>query len=759
MFVLQCASPFWSAQVNINVESGPDFIVKSMPENLVFKLGETANMTVAVKNIGAKEGELKIDLQSPGLFEEHYQTWVDSGQELNVKLSFLIPEDIAEDNYPLYLTVDGTTYETHFLVQGIKLIVSAALDKRLQAQNDTAVFTLSIQNLQDFEVTLFSRVKLGDYDNVISFSLTASETKTLEFSVPITFDAGKLLYSVYSSSGRSVYINSKYIIQEPPEAAGIILYTDKEVYESGETATIYVTTTKAGTLVAAGPGLNINTTLEAASSTFTFAVPLVRTGEYSIDYSYGEFNASYPIDIIGYTARITNSATDKQNYRPTDVVKLNATVDVNRPFSGQIQVSIIDMNNTIVGETVSNHTFTAGENALSLYVPINATLTGQHYALLKTYAFGSYIFLVSSARYFDVTKAADLTPPTISYVDVTNGLGMTRPITVNEPINVHAIVSDDVGVAEVELFYRRTGETSYTMIVMQKCPSCIDTYNATIPAYAVSTATIEYYINATDGTNFSTYPSLNPTSNPLVISVNLYPSPVALSNPTDITESSMWLNWTRNTDNDFKNYTIYESQANGTLGTAIHAITQKQLTNYTVTGLSANTTYYFTVRVFDTSGLYSNSNQVKGKTTINLRPSPVTMNSPTNITENSLQLSWTESTDNDFSNYTIYQSTANGTLGAAIYGITQKQLTHYTVQGLLTNTTYYFTTRVFDTSGLSSDSNQVKGTTLTAQSSFPWVPLAIVIVVIAIAAAIGIIVLRTRKSKSKSAKPENAKAD
>ena len=628
MFVLQIASPFWSAHTSINVQSGPDFIVKSMPDNLVFRLGDTANITVEVKNIGGKEGELKIDLQSPGLFEEHYQAWVDSGQELNVTFSSLIPEDLAENNYTVYAKVDGKTYEAHFLVQGIKLAISAALDKRLQVQGDIGVFTLSIQNLQGFEVTLFSRVKLGDYDNVTSFSLAASETKTLEFSVPITFDAGKLLYSVYSSSGRSVYINSTYIIQKPPESAGIILYADKEVYESGETATIYVTTTKAGTLVAAGPGLSINTTLEATSNTFTFVVPLVRTGEYSIDYSYGEFSTSYPIDIIGYTARITNSTTDKQDYRTTDVVKLNATVDVNRPFLGQVQVSILDMNNTIVGETASNHTFTAGENALSLNVPINTTLTGQHYALLKTYAFGSYIFLVSSARYFDVIEAADTTPPTISYVDVTNGFDSSRPFTENEPIDIHAIVSDNVNVTQVSLYYRKAGEQNYVRMEMTKCPSCIDTYNATIPASEVSTPTIEYYVNATDGTNFATNPSANPTTNPHIISVNMHPTPVTLSNPTSITESSMQLNWTQNTDDDFGNYTIYESAANETLGTVIYTITQQQLAYYNVTGLTANTTYYFTVRIYDSDGLYSDSNQVAGTTATHATPPPPAPEAP-----------------------------------------------------------------------------------------------------------------------------------
>jgi muconolactone delta-isomerase len=214
----------------------------------------------------------------------------------------------------------------------------------------------------------------------------------------------------------------------------------------------------------------------------------------------------------------------------------------------------------------------------------------------------------------------------------------------------------------------------------------------------------------------------------------------------------MQLIWTQNTDNDFKNYTIYKSPTNGTLGTAIQTIVQKQLTNFTVVDLLAKTTYYFTIRVFDTNGLYSDSNQDKGTTTINLSPNSVVLNDPTDITESSMRLSWTENTDNDFNNYTVFQSNTNGTMGTAIHTITQRQLMNYTVTGLTANTTYYFTVRVFNTGNLYSDSNQVKATTLTAQSPFPWIPLAAAVVAIAIIAVVAIIFLRAKRSKQTSGK-------
>ncbi|MEM2970217.1 MAG: fibronectin type III domain-containing protein, partial [Candidatus Bathyarchaeia archaeon] len=140
------------------------------------------------------------------------------------------------------------------------------------------------------------------------------------------------------------------------------------------------------------------------------------------------------------------------------------------------------------------------------------------------------------------------------------------------------------------------------------------TYNATIPASQVTTATIEFYVNATDGINYATYPAVNPTSNPAVIHVNLYPAAVVLNAPTGITENSMKLSWTQSVDTDFKNYTLYRSTTAGSLGIPICTITTKSTTSYTVAGLMANTTYYFIVRVYDVGGLYADSNQVSGKT-------------------------------------------------------------------------------------------------------------------------------------------------
>jgi hypothetical protein len=78
----------------------------------------------------------------------------------------------------------------------------------------------------------------------------------------------------------------------------------------------------------------------------------------------------------------------------------------------------------------------------------------------------------------------------------------------------------------------------------------------------------------------------------------------------------MKLIWTINSNDDFKNYTIFISTVQGSLGTIVTSILDKSITSYTVTGLTAETTYYFNIRVSDTGSLYKDSNIVTGKTVV-----------------------------------------------------------------------------------------------------------------------------------------------
>jgi sugar lactone lactonase YvrE len=86
---------------------------------------------------------------------------------------------------------------------------------------------------------------------------------------------------------------------------------------------------------------------------------------------------------------------------------------------------------------------------------------------------------------------------------------------------------------------------------------------------------------------------------------------------SDVSDTSIILTWTENNDEDFLEYEVHKSRlvsfipSDLTLETSI---SDQTTTSYNVTGLEPNTTYYFLVRVMDTSELVADSDIVSGAT-------------------------------------------------------------------------------------------------------------------------------------------------
>jgi len=170
---------------------------------------------------------------------------------------------------------------------------------------------------------------------------------------------------------------------------------------------------------------------------------------------------------------------------------------------------------------------------------------------------------------------------------------------------------------------------------------------------------------------------------------------------TNTTQTETQLTWTAATDNvGVASYSVYQ---NGVY------IASPTTTTYAVTGLTANTTYSFTVKAKDAAGNLSVTSNTATITTTNgvdtTPPTTPTSLAASNTTQNSTKLTWNASTDNvAVVTYSVYRS---GTyIGAAT-------TTNYTVSGLAAGTTYAFTVKGKDAAGnLSAASNTVNVTTL-----------------------------------------------
>jgi len=187
------------------------------------------------------------------------------------------------------------------------------------------------------------------------------------------------------------------------------------------------------------------------------------------------------------------------------------------------------------------------------------------------------------------------------------------------------------------------------------------------------------------------------------------PDTEAPSAPTDlaassITKTSLDLSWTASTDNvAVTGYDVYQdgSKIDSTAGTS-----------YSVSGLTAGTTYEFTVKAKDEAGNISSASSALSVTTEALdteAPSAPTDLASSSVTQTSLNLSWTASTDNvAVTGYDVYQD------GSKIDSTTS---TSYSVSGLTASTTYEFYVKAKDAAGNASGaSNTVSVTTETPSS-------------------------------------------
>jgi chitodextrinase len=179
------------------------------------------------------------------------------------------------------------------------------------------------------------------------------------------------------------------------------------------------------------------------------------------------------------------------------------------------------------------------------------------------------------------------------------------------------------------------------------------------------------------------------------------------------TQTTTNLSWSGATDNvGVTGYDVY--QGTTLLGSTTTA------TTLAVTGLSASTTYVFTVKTKDAAGNVSVSSNAVSVTTLAPVPDTTPPTAPTlsasGTTLTTTNLSWTGATDNvGVTGYNIYQ-------GTTLLGSTTTATT-FAVTGLTASTSYTFTVVAKDAAGnVSVASNAVTVTTLTPDTTAPTAP-------------------------------------
>jgi C1A family cysteine protease/chitodextrinase len=197
---------------------------------------------------------------------------------------------------------------------------------------------------------------------------------------------------------------------------------------------------------------------------------------------------------------------------------------------------------------------------------------------------------------------------------------------------------------------------------------------------------------------------------------------------SNVTGNSLTLNWAQAlddlTDIDSLKYYVYRSTSNNintiadceANGRLLNNDGTLNITTFEVSGLTANTTYYFNVIVQDLAGnkaAYTTKQQTTNLISDTTPPIPGNTGtlSISDVTGNSLTLNWAQAlddlTDIDSLKYYVYHSTSNNintvadceANGRLLNNDGTLNITTFEVSGLTANTTYYFNVIVQDLAG------------------------------------------------------------
>ncbi len=201
------------------------------------------------------------------------------------------------------------------------------------------------------------------------------------------------------------------------------------------------------------------------------------------------------------------------------------------------------------------------------------------------------------------------------------------------------------------------------------------------------------------------------------LTVHKDPEAVVLQLPTSPGPQSLALQWSQASDAArFSSYRVYRSRIAGVNSDParerIHETTSRSSTTYTDDGLDPNRTYFYRVAVVDPFGAEFFSNEQSARPRTNDAPEPVVLAAPTLVTDNSVTLTYSQSTAEDFSQYRIYRAEQadvdSDPQRRLIRTVTNRTETRVTDSDELEqNFTYYYQVHVADDLGAVGKSNVV----------------------------------------------------
>lgn len=209
----------------------------------------------------------------------------------------------------------------------------------------------------------------------------------------------------------------------------------------------------------------------------------------------------------------------------------------------------------------------------------------------------------------------------------------------------------------------------------------------------------------------------NPANNQVTVTTTVAPAPSVPAAPTGlrlgtVTSSSIQIVWTDNATNE----TGFEvrHRPTGTAGWTSVSL-GAGTTSWAHTGLSAGAAFDYEVRACNGAGCSTWSNTLQGQTTAPLPAAPTSLRAGA-VTENSIEIAWTDNATNETRFEIAYDSTVPPGWTYVSVGADSTKWTH---TGLRPGSGYFYYVRACNTTGCSAWSNQLWTATVGPQPAAP----------------------------------------
>jgi len=331
----------------------------------------------------------------------------------------------------------------------------------------------------------------------------------------------------------------------------------------------------------------------------------------------------------------------------------------------------------------------AGSPGLTIYSLSTLTPnTTYHFIVCATNAYGMSCSNVASATTFQTVPAAptNLSAAAVSetqiYLTWTDNSDNESSFFVEQALSADGPFTEIVGIGSNGTYYPNTGLNP--------------------------NMTYWYRVRASNDAGQSAYSNVASATTLLSIS--------APSNLSSSVGSSTQINvsWTDNSTNE-AGFSIERAASNGGPWTQIGS-TGANVTNYSNTGLSPNSVYWYRVRAYNGNST-SNYSNVVSATTQDAAPIAPSNLTATAASSSQINLTWSDNSNNETGFY--LEESTTGTGGWNQIAILSTNTSYYSVNGLSSATAYWFRIRAYGNAGISGYSNAASATTFTAPPAAP----------------------------------------